>query len=76
MASRYFTEFAERKVSKGGARPSPGSKGTPGREAAGGALTERTANWPTPGPMRGAGFNRTTKMPTVKVAAKSAGCGG
>lgn len=51
-----------------------GTSGTPGAEAARRAIGERTAAWPTPGPMRtGGGFNRKTKADVVKTRAKKAG---
>ena len=75
MASRYFSEFADHRIGRPNPPPAPGGKGVPGAEAAKQKVTERTASWPTPGPMRaGGGFNRKTKVPTVKVSAKHAGC--
>jgi hypothetical protein len=68
MASRFFTEFPERKVEDAAKRPAPGgpkgSAGAPG-------MPMRTAKWPTPGPMR------PTKWPgpgeKAKVYAAKAG---
>ena len=74
MSSRYFSEFKDRKLGTPKTPPTPGPKGAPGAEAAKTKVTERTAPWPTPGPMRKTGFNRKTKMPTVKVSARHAGC--
>lgn len=51
-----------------------GRSGTPGAEATGRKISERTAAWPAPGPMRkGGGFNRKTKADVVKTRAKKAG---
>ena len=72
MASRYHSKFKERKVGKGGARPAPGKTGDPGTETTG-ALSERTASWPVPGPQWGSSFNRATRVPVVKTRAKKGG---
>lgn len=73
MASRYFSEFKEKRIGGPKTTPAPGPKGQAGWEAAKTRVTERTAAWPTPGPTRkGSIFNRK-RMPTVKTAAKQAG---
>ena len=72
MSNRYVTRFRERKVS---APPGPaaGREGTPGAEASGKKLSMKTVAWPSAGPARGAGFNKTTKMRIVKTAAHRIG---
>ena len=73
MASRYFSEFPEKRISKAGTPPPMGKGGTLGAEAAGRKITERTAAWPSPGPTPGIGFNRKTRAHVVKTTAKRAG---
>lgn len=47
--------------------------GVPGVEKAGTKLSEKTANWPDPGPHWDTSFNRATKVPVVKTRAKKGG---
>ena len=68
MASRYYTEFPERKVSPPAPARSPG--GTADKP---GAIQERTAPWPKPGPTWGSSFNRKTKAAVVKTRAAKHG---
>ena len=71
MANRYFSEFPEKKLPTGKKKvnsPTRGSSG--GGKGSGG---EKTANWPTPTPSPGVGFNRRTNWPVVKTRAKKAG---
>ena len=67
MASRYYTDFSERKVSDPSGRPRA-KKGTKGAEAAGTRLSDTPKGWPKPGPTWGNGFNRKTKTPVVKTS--------
>ena len=70
MANRYDSEHKERKIGKGGARPSPG---TGGAVASRGAIREKTANWTAAGASGGSVF--TTKgFATVKTDPVRKGC--
>jgi hypothetical protein len=53
------------RITKNGPRPKPGPAG-PG-EAAGGAIEERTASWPTVSPVWATSFNRATRADVVKT---------
>lgn len=68
MASRYYSEFPERKVSA----PSPVAS-REGVSAKPGAISERTAPWPKPGPTWGSSFNRKTNAAVVKTRAAKHG---
>lgn len=68
MASRYFSEFKEKKLAAKGRRPT-GPKGV----APTASITERTARWPDPTPHWATSFNRTTKVPVVKTRTKKGG---
>lgn len=68
MASRYFHEFPERKIT-GPAKSKSATRGPKPSTA----MPERTANWPTAGAGKGAGYNRATKARVVKDTPKKAG---
>lgn len=71
MASRYFSKT--RPIGKPGTPPAMGHVGTPGAEAAGKKITERTAAWPDPKPHWNGSFNAKTRAAVVKTTARRAG---
>ncbi len=70
MASRYYTQFKQKKAGASGGGQKPGYEGT----SPSASVSEKTANWPgAAGPVDSAGFNRKTKYPVVKTTAKKQG---
>ena len=72
MASRYFSEFKQKKLTapKG---PSTAPQGSTGEMPPKGPVSETTAAWPEAGPCGPAPFNKTTKWPVVKTSARKYG---
>lgn len=69
MASRFYSEFSERKT-RALAKPPTTPKGS---KSPGGSVSETTANWPSAGPSGSPGWNRKSKVPIVKTYAKKMG---
>lgn len=59
------------KITRGGLAPAPGTPASSSQKV--GAVKERTAAWPTPGPTWKTSFNVKTRVPVVKTRAKKAG---
>lgn len=69
MASRFHSEFPEKKISG----PGRGPVQKAGLSGKGKMPGEKTANWKSPGPTKGSNFNRKMKSPVVKTRAKKHG---
>ena len=67
MASRYFSEFSEKKI-RAGKGTADASKGTAGH----GALKEKAYGWTKPGPLSNT-WSRAWKAPVVKTRVVKAG---
>ena len=69
MASRFYSEFSERKTRARGTPPAARR----GAKPSGGAVSETTAAWPSAGPAGSTGWNRKSKVPIVKAYTKKMG---
>ena len=69
MASRFYSEFKERKT-RALAKP---PKTPQGSKPSGGPVSETTVNWPSAGPSGGPGWNRKWKVPILHSHPKKQG---
>lgn len=70
MPNRWHSPFAQLKTGRSG---SGTAAERPGKKHDAPKGKERTANWPTPGPIWKGSFNRATKVPVVKTRATKHG---
>lgn len=64
MPNRYYSPFADLRLSDPGNRPKARAGVTPSKKIPG----DREHPWPVPKPAGGPNFNRTTKWPTVRAS--------